>query len=174
MTNFYFFLFCRDAMIISIMDTFTSFLAGITVFSILGNLAHETGVNVSDVVSGGPGLAFISYPDAIAKFDFVPQVFKKNLVNSIRKPLKKGISLQLFAVLFFLMMLTLGVGSATSLVGCVITIICDDFPHFKRWIVTIVISIIGFFCGLVYITPVIFEILCFHFVVLRHYVHIDL
>lgn len=59
------------------------------------------------------------------------------------------------------MMLTLGVGSATSLVGCVITIICDDFPHFKRWIVTVVISIIGFFCGLVYITPVIFEIFVF-------------
>lgn len=68
-------------MIISIMDTFTSFLAGITVFSILGNLAHETGVNVSDVVSGGPGLAFISYPDAIAKFDFVPQVYKLNLIS---------------------------------------------------------------------------------------------
>lgn len=61
-------------MIISLMDTFTSFLAGITVFSILGNLAYESGVNVSDVVAGGPGLAFISYPDAIAKFDVVPQV----------------------------------------------------------------------------------------------------
>lgn len=120
-------------MIISLMDTFTSFLAGVTVFSILGNLAHESNVDVTDVISGGPGLAFVSYPDAIAKFDVVPQ---------------------LFAVLFFLMMLTLGVGSATSLVGCVITIICDDFPHFKRWIVTVIVSIIGFVCGLVYITPV--------------------
>ena len=121
-----------DAVIISLMDTFTSFLAGITVFSILGNLAHESGQNVTDVVAGGPGLAFISYPDAIAKFDVVPQ---------------------LFSVLFFLMMLTLGVGSATSLVGCVITIICDDFPHMKRWLVTAVVCTIGFFCGLVYITP---------------------
>jgi len=56
------------------MDTFTSFLAGVTIFSILGNLAHETGKNVEDVVDGGPGLAFISYPDAIAKFDIAPQV----------------------------------------------------------------------------------------------------
>ena len=64
----------RDAIIISLMDTFTSFLAGITIFSILGNLAHESGKNVSEVVSAGTGLAFVSYPDAIAKFDIVPQV----------------------------------------------------------------------------------------------------
>ena len=65
---------CRDGIIISLMDTFTSFLAGITIFSVLGNLAFETGKNVADVAGGGPGLAFISYPDAIAKFNFVPQV----------------------------------------------------------------------------------------------------
>jgi len=71
----------RDAIIISLMDTFTSFLAGITIFSILGNLAHESGKNVSEVVSAGTGLAFVSYPDAIAKFDIVPQV--KTLLQSI-------------------------------------------------------------------------------------------
>lgn len=64
----------RDAVIISLMDTFTSFLAGITIFSILGNLAYESGKNVEDVVSAGTGLAFVSYPDAIAKFQYVPQV----------------------------------------------------------------------------------------------------
>lgn len=50
-------------------------MAGCTIFGILGNLAHETGVtDISKVVNGGAGLAFISYPDAIAKFDFWPQV----------------------------------------------------------------------------------------------------
>lgn len=29
---------------------------------------------MATVVKGGPGLAFISYPDAIAKFDWLPQV----------------------------------------------------------------------------------------------------
>lgn len=52
------------------------------------------------------------------------------------------------------MLLTLGIGSAVSLTGCVITIICDDFPHWKRWIVVTVVSVIGFFSGLVYVTPV--------------------
>ena len=61
-------------MIISFMDTMTSFLGGITIFAILGNLAHESGKDVTEVVSVSTGLAFVSYPDAIAKFQYVPQV----------------------------------------------------------------------------------------------------
>ena len=56
------------------MDTFTSLLAGFTIFAILGSLAVSSGIEVEEVVKSGPGLAFISYPDAIAKFDWVPQV----------------------------------------------------------------------------------------------------
>ena len=109
------------------MDTFTSLLAGITIFAILGNLAHESGKPISEVVDGGTGLAFVSYPEAISKFDFVPQ---------------------LFAVLFFLMLFTLGIGSAVSLAGCVITIICDAFPTWKRWAVVTFICCAGFILGL--------------------------
>ena len=65
----------RDAMIVTTLDTFTSLLAGCTIFSILGNLMHELGTDdIQQVVQGGTGLAFVSYPDAIAKFDVVPQV----------------------------------------------------------------------------------------------------
>lgn len=72
--------------------------------------------------------------------------------------------MQLFAVLFFVMLLTLGIGSAVSLTGCVVTIICDDFPHWKRWAVVSIVGVIGFFCGLVYITPVeLYFIPLFHF-----------
>jgi solute carrier family 6 amino acid transporter-like protein 5/7/9/14 len=95
-------------------------------------LAHESGKSIETVVQGGTGLAFISYPEAISKFDVVPQ---------------------LFAVLFFLMLFTLGVGSAVSLTGCVITVICDAFPIWKRWIITLVICSTGFLLGLVYVTP---------------------
>lgn len=51
----------RDALIISFMDTFTSLLAGITTFSVIGNLMKTTGQSfeqVQDKISG-PGLAFI-------------------------------------------------------------------------------------------------------------------
>jgi solute carrier family 6 amino acid transporter-like protein 5/7/9/14 len=62
-------------MIVTILDMFTSLLAGCTIFCILGNLIYEMGVDdIRSVVKGGPGLAFVSYPDAIAKFDAVPQV----------------------------------------------------------------------------------------------------
>lgn len=65
----------RDATIVTTLDTFTSLLAGFTIFGILGHLAHEIGTdNIGDVVKGGAGLAFISYPDAIARFKFLPQV----------------------------------------------------------------------------------------------------
>ena len=121
-------------MIVSLMDTFTSMLAGVTIFAILGNLALTSDRPFEKVVQGD--LAFISYPEAISKFDVVPQ---------------------LFAVLFFLMLFTLGVGSAVSLTGCVITIICDAFPKWKRWIVTLIISCAGFLLGLVYVTPVQFS-----------------
>lgn len=56
------------------MDTMTSLLAGCTVFAILGNLATVLGKDVKDVVEGGPGLVFISYPKAIANFESAPQV----------------------------------------------------------------------------------------------------
>ncbi len=65
---------CRDSTIVSLADTFTSILAGVTIFSILGNLAYETNQPIENVVQGGTGLAFISYPEAISKFDAVPQV----------------------------------------------------------------------------------------------------
>ena len=49
---------------------------------------------------------------------------------------------QFFAVLFFLMLITLAIGSATGLTGCVITIICDDFPQIERWIITAIVCIL--------------------------------
>lgn len=62
-------------MIVSVLDTATSLIAGCTIFGILGNLAYESGSeDISTVTKGGTGLAFISYPDAIAKFEWFPQV----------------------------------------------------------------------------------------------------
>lgn len=62
--------------------------------------------------------------------------------------------IKLFAVLFFLMLITLAIGSAAGLTSCVITILCDDFPSVKRWIITAVVSVVSFFIGLIYVTPV--------------------
>nr|XP_050851288.1 sodium-dependent nutrient amino acid transporter 1-like isoform X1 [Vespula vulgaris]XP_050851289.1 sodium-dependent nutrient amino acid transporter 1-like isoform X1 [Vespula vulgaris] len=123
----------RDVMIVTTLDTFTSLISGCTIFGILGNLAHEMGVNdISKVVKGGTGLAFISYPEALTRFDVVPQVF---------------------AVFFFIMMFVLGTGSAVALCGAVFSILSDHFPKVRQWVLVLILSIVGYCIGLVYITP---------------------
>lgn len=86
------------------MDTFTSMLAGFTIFAVLGNLAEELGTPISEVIQSGTGLAFISYPMALGKISYLSQVF---------------------AFLFFLMLITLGLGSVTGLATGIISIMCD-------------------------------------------------
>ncbi|ALC40460.1 CG1698 [Drosophila busckii] len=123
----------RDANIITSLDTFTSLLSGVVIFGILGNLAYENNTtDISSVVNGGTGLAFISYPDAIAKFKVVPQVF---------------------SVLFFLMLFVLGIGSNVGMVSCLTTVLKEQFTKIKQWHIVVTISIAGYLLGLIYITP---------------------
>ncbi|KMY90297.1 sodium-dependent nutrient amino acid transporter 1 isoform X1 [Drosophila simulans] len=123
----------RDAAIVTGLDTMTSLLAGFTIFGILGHLAHEIGTDdIGSVVKGGAGLAFISYPDAIAKFKNLPQIF---------------------SVLFFLMLFVLGIGSNIAMTSCSVTAIRDRFPNFGQWQCSLLIAVVSFFIGLMYITP---------------------
>ncbi|KAJ8986156.1 hypothetical protein NQ317_005629 [Molorchus minor] len=123
----------RDAMVVTTLDTCTSFLAGLIIFGILGNLAYKMETDVSEVVkSGGTGLAFISYPEAIARFEAVPW---------------------LFSILFFFMLFVLGVGSLVAMKGCAFTVVMDSFPNLKIWHVSLATAIGGFLVGLFYITP---------------------
>lgn len=47
-------------------NAFTAIFAGFAVFSILGFMAFKMEVPVDEVVSEGPGLAFIAYPEVIS------------------------------------------------------------------------------------------------------------
>ncbi len=85
----------NNALITGIADALTAFIAGVAVFATLGYLAHSTGVGVQDVAKGGPGLAFCTYPTTISLLPFGASVF---------------------GIIFFLMLLTLGIDSAFSLV----------------------------------------------------------
>ncbi|XP_060827893.1 sodium-dependent nutrient amino acid transporter 1-like [Bombus pascuorum] len=123
----------RDALIVTSLDTLTSFIAGCTIFGILGNLAHEMGMeDIDNVVKSGAGLAFISYPDAIAKFTFVPQFF---------------------AVLFFVMMFVLGVGSIVGMVSGVVTCLKEKLPNMEIWKIVLSVCSMGFAVSTVYVTP---------------------
>ncbi|KAJ8668094.1 hypothetical protein QAD02_009757 [Eretmocerus hayati] len=123
----------RDVMVITSIDTLSSLLAGFTIFGVLGNLAHELGTDdIGSVVRGGSGLAFVSYPDAIAKFTLLPQ---------------------LFSVLFFLMLFLLGIGSGIGIVGGIVSIINDQFPKLKHSHIVLATTVIGFSVGMLYCTP---------------------
>ena len=58
----------QDAVIIAISNSITSMFSGLVVFSILGFMAHVTDKEVSQVVSPGPGLAFIVYPEVVSRY----------------------------------------------------------------------------------------------------------
>ncbi|GAQ18618.1 Na+-dependent transporters of the SNF family protein [Oceanobacillus picturae] len=58
----------NNAFIVGFGNSSFELLAGIGVFSVLGFLASQSGVGVSEVVSGGIGLAFIVFPTIINEF----------------------------------------------------------------------------------------------------------
>ncbi|XP_018398128.1 PREDICTED: sodium-dependent nutrient amino acid transporter 1-like [Cyphomyrmex costatus] len=123
----------RDAMIVTTLDTFTSLLAGCTIFAILGNLSRELEIeDIGTVVRGGTGLAFISYPETIAKFTIAPQFF---------------------SVVFFAMLFVLGIGSEVGLASAIISIIHDQFPKVKYWHIAAGTCLCEFLIGLIYVTP---------------------
>ena len=64
----------RDTLIVTLVDAAVSLLCGVAVFAVLGNLAHEQGRPVSEVVADGPGLVFVVFPHALAQMPY-PQVF---------------------------------------------------------------------------------------------------
>ena len=56
------FCFDRDALITSVINCFTSFLAGFVVFSVLGYMSFILGKPIKTVAEEGPGLVFVAYP----------------------------------------------------------------------------------------------------------------
>lgn len=123
----------RDAMIVSVLDTFTSIISGMVIFSVLGAMAHDLGnVDVKDVAQGGPGLAFVAYPEALTRLP-VPQ---------------------LWSVLFFLMLFILGLDSEFAILETFVTSVCDQAPFLRRhkWAFTVVMGIVCFLLGLPMVT----------------------
>ena len=46
----------KDCAIICCFNSGTSLVGGVVIFSVLGYMAHESGLNVEDVAEKGPGI----------------------------------------------------------------------------------------------------------------------
>jgi len=124
----------NNAAIISLADFATSFVAGLAVFATLGGMAWATQqagspVTVENVARGGPSLAFVAFPYALAQLPYSAY----------------------FSFVFFFALVTLGIDSAFSITESVLASIVDK-TGWRRQIVLPFMSLVGFSLGLVYIT----------------------
>ncbi|XP_029455806.1 sodium- and chloride-dependent betaine transporter-like [Rhinatrema bivittatum] len=125
----------RDCIALCFLNSITSFVAGFAIFSVLGFMAREQGVPISQVAEQGPGLAFIAYPKAVTMM-----------------PVS-----QLWSCLFFLMLIFLGLDSQFVCVESLVTAIVDMFPavfrkRFRRELLILGIAIVCYLLGLLLVT----------------------
>ncbi|KAM8885241.1 solute carrier family 6 member 4b [Spinachia spinachia] len=98
----------RDAIVTSLVNCLTSFVSGFVIFTVLGYMAEIRKVEVEDVAKDkGPSLLFITYPEAIA-----------NMMGST-----------FFAIIFFVMMIMLGLDSTFGGLEAIITAVLDEYPE---------------------------------------------
>lgn len=111
----------------------TAIYNGVVVFAVLGFLAHKMNVPIETVTTSGPGLVFVTYPEAILLMP-VPQ---------------------LFAFLFFFMMLILGIGTQFGAIQMMTSSIIDHWPHLREheWRVTAGVCISCFVAALPLVCP---------------------
>ncbi|XP_046849414.1 sodium- and chloride-dependent GABA transporter 1-like isoform X2 [Xenia sp. Carnegie-2017] len=123
----------RDAVLISIVNCGTSIFAGFVIFSVVGNMAMLQGKSVEDVASQGPGLVFIVYPEALSKLP-IPQFW---------------------SVIFFFMLITLGLDSQFGQVEVICSAIIEKYPqklHRYKEIIVFTVCFVEFLLGISCIT----------------------
>ena len=106
-----------------------SVLAGVMIFSVLGYMAAQKGVPVSEVVSSGVGLAFVTLPTAI---------------NMMPMP-------ALFGGLFFLALTIAGLSSMISILEAITSAVMDKL-NMARKPAAVLICAVGFLVSVAFTT----------------------
>lgn len=120
----------NNAFITALGNCGFSLIAGIAVFSVLGHMALAQGVPVNEVSTGGVGLAFIVFPQAI---------------NAL--PGANGI----FGALFFLCLVFAGLSSSMSIIEAFVSGLADKFKM-SRMKALNGACLVGFIVSLIFVT----------------------
>lgn len=126
----------HDTLAISIANSVTSLFAGCVVFSSLGVVAHRLNVPVSEAVAAGPDLVFVAIPPLFVDLP----------------------GANVWAIMFFLMLICLGIDSQFSMVEVINTCIFDHFGHKleniprRKELVSFAVCVVCFLCGLPHVT----------------------
>ncbi|CAF0965451.1 unnamed protein product [Adineta ricciae] len=100
----------RDTLLLAVFNEATCLISGLVIFSVIGFLAKTEGKAINEVAESGPGLAFVVYPAAVAQLPFS----------------------RLWSVLFFVMLIFIGLDSQFVALEGFITAFVDEWLVFRR------------------------------------------
>ncbi|XP_040889216.1 solute carrier family 6 member 11a [Toxotes jaculatrix] len=96
----------RDSFFLCLLNSGTSFIFGFAIFSVLGYMSQQQGVDISTVAESGPGLVFIVYPQAVTLLPWP----------------------QFWSMFFFAMIILLGIDSQFVGLESIMTSLEDIYP----------------------------------------------
>ncbi|XP_051891270.1 sodium- and chloride-dependent GABA transporter ine isoform X2 [Pristis pectinata] len=126
----------KDTLAISLTNTGTSILSGFVIFSAFGYMSQLINVPIHEIAVDGPGLVFVIYPEAFVTTPVSP----------------------LWAVLFFIMLLFLGLDSQFAMVEVMVTSLMDSqSKHLLKYLrrkefVVLAVCMVAFLLGIPNVT----------------------
>ncbi|XP_032902071.1 sodium- and chloride-dependent GABA transporter ine-like isoform X1 [Amblyraja radiata] len=126
----------NNTLAISLTNTATSILSGFVIFSAFGYMSQVINVPIDKIAVDGPGLVFVIYPEAFVTMPVSP----------------------LWAVLFFVMLLFLGLDSQFAMVEVMVTSLMDAHnDHLLKYLkrkefVVLAVCVAAFLLGIPNVT----------------------
>ncbi|XP_062887378.1 sodium- and chloride-dependent GABA transporter ine isoform X2 [Mobula hypostoma] len=126
----------NDTLAISLTNTATSILSGFVIFSAFGYLSQMINVPIHEIAVDGPGLVFVIYPETFVTMPVSP----------------------LWAILFFTMLLFLGLDSQFAMVEVMATSLMDTHNKYllkylkRKEFVVLVVCAVAFLLGIPNVT----------------------